>query len=481
MTGSPPDTASEGRWVDLLTRGQIAPLIAVCMGVWLHAADGLMVATLIPDIVRDIGGATYMAWTLALYEIGSIAAGAASAVMAMRLGLRRAMVAAALVYGAGCVLSALAPDIGVMLAGRLVQGFGGGGLVALSFVAITLLFDRALMPKAIASVSALWGLSSFVGPLVGGVFAEWEFWRGGFWFFAAQAALLAAWVGWGGALNGARRGTASAARVPLGRLTLLAAGVVAIAAAGIQVDIVVTPLLLILGASLIATFFIHDTKAGDSRMLPRHAADPRTGIGSGLIALFAFATGTVAIGIYGPILMIALHGLTALEAGYVLAVSSIAWSVAAIAVASSPERRDGVMIVAGFGIVTAGIAGYAVAVAEGPIWLIALCAACEGGGFGIAYTFILRRASALVADDEQERVASALPTVQRLGYAVGAALIGIVANAAGISETMAAADAHRVASWVFAACVPVALLALLAVVRFVRMDRQARTTQPEPS
>ena len=75
----------------------------------------------------------------------------------------------------------------VLLAGRLLQGLGGGGLMALAFVAVSALFPRSQMPLVLAAVSALWGVSAFLGPLVGGVFAEAGLWRGGFWFFAAQA------------------------------------------------------------------------------------------------------------------------------------------------------------------------------------------------------------------------------------------------------------------------------------------------------
>ena len=58
----------------------------------------------------------------------------------------------------------------------------------------------------------------------------------------------------------------------------------------------------------------------------------------------------------------------------------------------------------------------------------------EGAGFGMSWTFILRRAQSLATPAEQERTASALPTMQRFGFALGAAYIGIVANAAGFAD-----------------------------------------------
>lgn len=471
---------SEGGWSHLLGGRLLAPLVAVCLGVWLHAADGLMVATLIPDIVSDIGGARFIAWSMALYEIGSIAAGAASAVLALRHGLRRAMTGSALLYLAGCALSAVAPDIAVLLAGRLAQGFGGGGLVALSFVAIPMLFDRAAMPRVVAAVSALWGVSSFIGPLVGGLFAEWDLWRGAFWFFAAQAGLLAAWIWFGRALEGGTAPEAPAGRIPVARLSVLALGVVLIAAAGIEISRLSTPLLLAGGLALLALFFRLDALAGDGRLLPRGTVDPRGRIGSGMLMLLLFSAGTIAISIYGPLMMIALHGVSALTAGYVIAASSIGWSATAFLVAGSPERRDPAMILGGMTLVALGVAGYVVAVPDGPIWLIVACAAFEGGGFGIAWTFVLRRLTALAPAGDTERIASALPTLQRLGYAAGAALMGLVANAAGVGEAMSRDTAHHAAVWVFAAGVPLALAGLIAAAAFVRAGRPRRRAGREP-
>ena len=72
------DTAGQqpGSWRSCFSGGNLARLFIVCFGVWLHAADSLFVATMMPDIVADIGGARLVAWTVALYEVGSIAAGA---------------------------------------------------------------------------------------------------------------------------------------------------------------------------------------------------------------------------------------------------------------------------------------------------------------------------------------------------------------------------------------------------------------------
>ena len=116
---------------------------------------------------------------------------------------------------------------------------------------------------------------------------------------------------------------------------------------------------------------------------------------------------------------------------------------------------------------TLSLLGFALAVPSGPVWLIALCAALQGAGFGTAWTFILRRATALAPAEETQRVAGAIPTVQRLGYALGAAYLGIVANAAGIDESPGAASLDVAARAVFLACLPLAVFGLVAAASFV--------------
>lgn len=80
------DTAA---WAELLTRQHAAPLIMVCMGVRLHAADSLLVAIMMPAIVDDIGGTRQIFRTVVLYEIGSIVAGVSSGLLTGRHGCER--------------------------------------------------------------------------------------------------------------------------------------------------------------------------------------------------------------------------------------------------------------------------------------------------------------------------------------------------------------------------------------------------------
>ena len=459
---------------DLSLCGYGAALVLVCAGVWLHAADSLLVATMLPALVAEIGGEALIGWTVSLYEIGTILTGAASVLLGARYGVRLPMAVAAAVFAGGCAISALAPSMWVVLAGRLLQGLGGGGLMALAFVATSVLFPRPLVPRAIAAISALWGVSAFLGPLIGGLFVEYADWRGGFWFFAAQAVALSLWIGFGGnlGLGLGRQPLPDPARnaVFSSRLLLLAAGVVLIAYGGVEVGPLRTALCVLAGIAAIIAFLVLDARAGGSRLLPRRAFDPAAPVGSGLVMIFCLAVATIGVTAYGPLFIVLLHGASALVAGYIVACASIGWTIAALLVAVSAERHDRTLIGAGMLVVAATIPGFLYSVPSGPVWLIAAFSALQGAGFGMAWAFVLRRMTALAPADDTERVAGALPTVQRLGYAVGAAYVGIVANAAGFAEGADGADRAGVAEAaraVFAAAIPFAVIGLAATARFV--------------
>src|SRR5258707_5708017 len=118
-------TPKSGSWTDVLAEGRLARFVLICLGVWLNAADSLVTATIMPSVGRALGGYAYFGWATAGYLMGSVLAAASSGVLALRLGLRLATAAAALLYAGGCVMSAVSPEIFTFLVGRILQGIGG--------------------------------------------------------------------------------------------------------------------------------------------------------------------------------------------------------------------------------------------------------------------------------------------------------------------------------------------------------------------
>lgn len=460
--GTPPG------WADLYRSGHFGTMLLLTFGVWLHAADELMVSTVTPAIVRDIGGEPHVAWLTALYEVGCIVAGAASALAALTFGLNRALAAAALLYGAGCFVSGLAPGMEAMLAGRSMQGLGGGAMIALAFVSIHRILPETLTARAYALLSVVWGVSAFSGPMIGAAFEEAGNWRWAFFFYGTQALAFAvvALARLGGVI------AASQVRPSMPwRVLLLAAGVIAIAQAGIELNFLRSFSLVFLGIWLIGLFAWFDGRAKpDDRMLPARAFDPRQPSGAVILMVLFLSASTMGFITYGPLLMTQLHGLRPLETGSVLLLESVAWSVVAISFASLSDRWQKASIAIGFTVAILGVALQSHAMPNGPVALIVTGALMMGGGFGAAFAFMTRRAIALAAKLEKERTASAIPTMQRLGYALGAAYAGIIANASGMAYDPTQATAERAAFLIFALALIPGLAGLAAMVRFLRFN-----------
>ena len=459
-------------WKEVLTMQHGPALVLVCLGVWLHAAESLLVATMMPAIVEDVGGAGLVAWTIALYEIGSIVAGATGGLLAIRHGIRLPMGVAAVGYAVGSAIAALAPSMEVLLLGRVLQGLGGGGLMAFSFIAVGLLFPKRLTARVMAAITTLWGVSSLFGPLIGGLFVEFSTWRYGFWFFTAQAVLLALWIGFGDQVREGSPKERNDQRLPVLRLMFLAAGVILISYGGHDIEVVRTSALILAGVACLIAFLWLDGRGKDSRLLPQRPFSLRAPASAALAMIVCFAAGTVPIVAYGPLLMTSLHGITALSAGYIIAIASISWTIIAVIVSGAPERHDPRYIAVGMLFVTGSIFGFFYAVPQGPVWLIVVFAVMQGCGFGMAWTFTLRQATNFAPTEDKARIAGAIPTAQRLGFALGAAVIGVVANAAGFADAVEHVDIAHAGMMIFAACFPIAVLGLIAMSRLVSGERK---------
>src|SRR5258708_5293474 len=130
--------------------------------------------------------------SLAMEQGSMILAATCTGYLTAIVGARNTFCAGALIFGAGALICALAPSMGQIVAGRFVQGFGGGLLTAMAYVLVRNTFPDTLWARAFALMAGAWSLSILVGPLVGGVFARYGDWRGAFFGVTGLACLLAA-------------------------------------------------------------------------------------------------------------------------------------------------------------------------------------------------------------------------------------------------------------------------------------------------
>ncbi|HEY2481361.1 MAG TPA: MFS transporter, partial [Caulobacteraceae bacterium] len=296
-------------WAELIG-GALAPRTAlVLLGIWLNAADGLVTATIMPSVARDLGGYAWFGWAVAIYMLGAIMAAASAGRLAARLGLARAIVLAAVTYAAGCAFSAAAGGIAAFMIGRLAQGVGGGWVVGFCYVAIERMFEERLWARMFGAGAAVWGIASFLGPLVGGAFAEAHFWRGAFWMFAAQGLVLALAAPL--LLKTVKSDEEAGQPLAWRTLGVLTAAILAIGAADVAAGAVQAILFLTLGLALLVGAGVVNARPGE-RLLPADATRPASLVGAGYAMIFAMSAASVVFGVYGAAILQVLYGLSPL-------------------------------------------------------------------------------------------------------------------------------------------------------------------------
>ena len=449
------------RWRDLIVEGRLAKFALICVGTWLNAADELTTATIMPSVAHDIGGYAWFGWAVASFLLGSILGGATAGRLSVSLGLRPALAIGGLAYALGCAASALAPSISWFLAGRLLQGLGGGWVVGLCYVAVSSLFPQALWSRVFSALAGVWGAATLISPLIGGLFAEAGFWRGAFWLFAAQGLgfILAGWL----LLKAAPKPDAQTnGPPPIVQVLTLAVAVIAIGAAGLWPTVTEAIVSAVFGLAVFVGFLWLDRRSA-SHLLPRAASNPLSAAGAGLLMVFCLQGATVGFSVYGSALIQTLYHARPIVAGYILGASAMSWTAAALIVAG--RAADALFIRLGAILVGLSVTVLAFAVPNWGVAAITACVLAQGAGFGMAWSFTAARVVANSPADEQAFASSSMPTAQLIGAAVGAAAAGAIANLIGFGHGVTVARASLAGFWLFAAFIPLLIIAGLAAFR----------------
>src|SRR5215470_12793099 len=114
---------AEARWSDVLKAERLPALAVLLGGVLLHSMNVLIVATVLPSIVADVGGATMMSWPTTAFLASSIVAATCTGLLTVAVGARNTFCAGALIFGIGALVCAHATSMAHVIGGRFVQGF----------------------------------------------------------------------------------------------------------------------------------------------------------------------------------------------------------------------------------------------------------------------------------------------------------------------------------------------------------------------
>jgi len=400
----------------------------------------------LPTIARSLGvafGAS--SWVLASWALCSAVAMPFFGRLSARAGLRACVVAGVALVTVGSVVAALAPGLGVLVAGRAVGGLGAGAMVISGYATIAARLDGAERGRALAIVAAIGTTASACGTLLGGLLTAWPGWR----LVIALAVLVLV-----PAARLAPTDRDPATRIdPLGAilLTLLGGAVVA----ALQAPSTALPLtvVLALAAAAVAAVLalVAHVRRDPDGFVPRPVVAAPYFVATGIIGLTVFAAyyGTL---FAAPALIEAATRWSPPAIGAAL-LPCAAFSVLGARLVRTLAQRASVTAVAlCLGAVsTAGVLLAALAPAQPVLTVIGL--ALTTAAFAAGQTVLFGLVPALVAQRQQQSAQGLLDFLIYGGSSVGPAVVG------GLSAALPLADALAVAAILPLVAITAALLA----------------------
>ena len=401
----------------ILSPAYAATTIGMFALVAFSAFEATAVTTVMPSVAEELDGVSLYALSfaapLASGVVGMVAAGARSD----RRGPVGPLLVSMVLFALGLVVCGLAPSMEVLVAGRVLQGLGGGAMTVCLYVVVGLCFPAVLQPAVFASFAAAWVLPSLFGPALAAFVAHAAGWR---WVFLGVVALVAA-AGFliAPALRGieARDGRQP---TPWGRLLWALVAAVAVLA------------LELLGsregaAALLAVVAFALVVVSLRRLLPAGSLVGRRGLPAVVATRGLLSASFFCAEAYIVFVLQERWGLTPGTAGLALTAVGLTWAAASQAQSRLGDRiSHATAMTVGAALVAAGTLALALVVATDLHPLLAAATyvlAGAGMGFGYPRTGVAMLAAS--TDDDRGFNSSALSVADSLGGAIALSASGV--------------------------------------------------------
>jgi DHA2 family multidrug resistance protein-like MFS transporter len=447
------------RWVAVL---------ALLLGVSMASLDTAIANTALPAMARDLGASEARSiWVISAYQLAMVAALLPAATLGEIIGHRRVMLFGLVLFTLASLACGLAPTLGWLVAGRVLQGLGAAATMAVNGAMLRFIYPEKLLGRGVGLNSLTVALAFAAGPTVASLVLTVATWH---WLFLINVpvgilAIHFCLRAMPPTLRSKRRFDTLAALLCAGFLALLVFSLNEGAQlASWQVIAGTSVLCLVCLVALLRRQAGHPAPflAIDLLRRPVFALSAATGVGS-------FATQSLAF-VSLPFMLQNVLGYTQVETGFLITPWPVMVAVMAPLAGRMSDRFSvGGLAGVGLAMLAAGMALLATMPAEpsvfGLCWRLALC----GAGFGFFQSPNVR---ALITAAPPERAGGAsgmVGTVRLLGQSSGAALVAACFHAS--SEQGAI-----LSLWMGAACAAVAAVA--SVMRLKYQPRTASTTPP---
>ncbi len=406
----------------VLSREFLPASIAIYTTVALVAFEGLAVAAALPQVAADLGGIALLPWVITSFLLMSGVATVTAGPLVDAVGVQAMFRIAVIVFTIGGVAAAFVPTMPLMIVARVVQGIGGGLVIATGLAGVSLVFPDHLVGRAFAANSTVWGVMGVAGPAIAAVMLTTLSWR---WIFLVNLplglmALLAGWRVLPGPLTatGRRRPDGLGVALVLGfNLALLLAvdrlGVASLA-------------WLLCAAGMATTYWWHARRAEQPVMRLRHLVFRP--LGPLAMSLALVLTGSFATNAFVPLYIQGARGGGPGITAWSVLFFTIGWTAGANLSSRLLDRMAETSVMgAGFAITIPSLMVLAY-LGSLDATLIAVFAVLftAGVGIGISTNAGLTLVRTLSPSDEIGRATSAHQFYRNLGFTLGAAIGGAV-------------------------------------------------------
>ncbi len=427
-----PSKSRDGTDVSFSRNRVVLITAGIMLSLFLASMESTVVSTAMPTIVGKLGGLSIYSWAFAAYMITSTTATPIYGKLSDVFGRRRVYLTAMGLFLAGSLLCGTALTMEQLVLFRAVQGLGAGGLLALAFIMVGDMFSVQQRARIQGLFSGVWGVSSIVGPLMGGFIVDRLTWPWVFFLNIVPGILAGAIV----ALAWRDRARAG------GRPSIDFAG------AGLLTAVTIMALLglewlgqpvgwgLMGGAIISLVLLIVVERRVSNPILPIHLFRRRlfaVGAGHGVLAGWAMFGSLSFI----PLFVQAVLGTSATEAGTTLAPMMFGWVIASVIggrlLLSVSFRR---LAVLGMATLVAGSLLLSLfATAQLPIMIFT---AMMGTGMGLSVPAFLIAIQSSVGRSDLGAATSTLQFSRSIGGALGVNVMG-AALASGLAQRLSQA------------------------------------------